>query len=126
MDYARALASDESVHARTRRRDGRRDLAGRASAGVHAWVWPSQDEHLLAPGDIPVVHTERGGQVTYHGPGQIVAYVLLDLRRAGLTVRGFVERLEQAVIDTLAAYGVRRRAVPAHRASTSRARGCRR
>ncbi|HQN11192.1 MAG TPA: lipoyl(octanoyl) transferase LipB [Quisquiliibacterium sp.] len=63
-------------------------------------------EHLLAPGTIPVVQTERGGQVTYHGPGQVVAYVLVDLHRAHLTVRGFVDRLEQAVIDTLARFGV--------------------
>ena len=63
-------------------------------------------EHVLAPGAIPVVQTERGGQVTYHGPGQVVAYVMVDLHRAHLTVRGFVERLEQAVIDTLAGFGV--------------------
>jgi lipoyl(octanoyl) transferase len=58
-------------------------------------------EHLLDPGDIPVVKTDRGGQVTYHGPGQLVAYLLLDLRRAGLGVRGLVSLLEQAVIDLL-------------------------
>ncbi len=63
-------------------------------------------EHLLAPGDIPVVQTERGGQVTYHGPGQVVAYVLVDLRRRGLTVRGLVDRLEHAVQALLRAYGV--------------------
>jgi lipoyl(octanoyl) transferase len=58
-------------------------------------------EHLLNPGDIPVVQTERGGQVTYHGPGQVIAYLLLDLRRRGLTVRSLVYRIEQAVIDCL-------------------------
>jgi lipoyl(octanoyl) transferase len=58
-------------------------------------------EHVLVPGDIPVVPVDRGGQVTYHGPGQIVAYPLVDLRRAGLGVRDFVTRIEQAVIDTL-------------------------
>jgi lipoyl(octanoyl) transferase len=63
-------------------------------------------EHLLATGDIPVVATERGGQVTYHGPGQVVAYVLLDLRRSGLGVRDLVCRLEQAVIDLAAGVGV--------------------
>lgn len=63
-------------------------------------------EHLLAPGDIPVVRTERGGQVTYHGPGQVLAYTLVDLKRRGLTVRGFVCLIEQAAIDTLAAYGL--------------------
>jgi len=60
-------------------------------------------EHLLDPGGIPVVRTERGGQVTYHGPGQVVTYTLIDLRRRALTVRGLVERLEQAVIDLLEA-----------------------
>lgn len=63
-------------------------------------------EHLLAPGEIPVIKTDRGGQVTYHGPGQLVAYLLLDLRRAGLGVRGLVTLLEQAVIDLLRAEGI--------------------
>ncbi|MGA9342150.1 MAG: lipoyl(octanoyl) transferase LipB [Rhodanobacteraceae bacterium] len=58
-------------------------------------------EHVLAPGDIPVVAVDRGGQVTYHGPGQIVGYPLLDLRRLGIGVRTMVCRLEQAIIDTL-------------------------
>ncbi|MFC3652297.1 lipoyl(octanoyl) transferase LipB [Dyella humi] len=58
-------------------------------------------EHVLAPGEIPVVPVDRGGQVTYHGPGQIVAYPLIDLRRAGLGVRELVNRIEQAIIDTL-------------------------
>ena len=60
-----------------------------------------KDEHVLAPGDIPVIHVDRGGQVTYHGPGQIVAYPLLDLRRLGVGVRDYVCRIEQAIIDTL-------------------------
>jgi lipoyl(octanoyl) transferase len=63
-------------------------------------------EHLLDPGDIPVVATDRGGQVTYHGPGQVVAYVLLDLRRAGIGVKALVRRLEQAALDVLAGYGI--------------------
>lgn len=62
--------------------------------------------HLLAPGGIPVVSTERGGQVTYHGPGQVVAYTLLDLHRRGLQVRETVCRLEQALIECLAWAGV--------------------
>ncbi len=65
-----------------------------------------QDGHLLAPGGIPVVRTERGGQVTYHGPGQVVAYPLLDLRRLGYFVKEYVFRLEAAVLDTLADAGV--------------------
>jgi lipoyl(octanoyl) transferase len=63
-------------------------------------------EHLLDPGPIPVVATDRGGQVTYHGPGQVVAYPLLDLRRAGYFVKEYVYRLEEAVIRTLAEFGV--------------------
>jgi lipoyl(octanoyl) transferase len=63
-------------------------------------------EHVLMPGDIPVVPVDRGGQVTYHGPGQIVAYPLLDLRRAGLGVRELVQRIEQAIIDTLANWNI--------------------
>ena len=63
-------------------------------------------EHVLAPGDIPVVATDRGGQVTYHGPGQAVAYLLLDLRRRGYGVRELVKRIESAVIDLLAGYGL--------------------
>jgi len=58
-------------------------------------------EHVLAPGDIPVLHVDRGGQVTYHGPGQIVVYPLLRLPRLGVGVRDYVCRIEQAIIDTL-------------------------
>ncbi|WP_353981989.1 lipoyl(octanoyl) transferase LipB [Salinicola endophyticus] len=63
-------------------------------------------EHLLLPGDIPVVASDRGGQVTYHGPGQIVLYPLLDVRRLGVGVRELVSLLEQAVIDLLAVHGI--------------------
>lgn len=69
-------------------------------------------EHLLMPGDIPVVHTDRGGQVTYHGPGQVVLYPLLDVRRAGVGVRELVSALENAVIDVLEGYGVEASAKP--------------
>ncbi|WP_429001472.1 lipoyl(octanoyl) transferase LipB [Xanthomonas arboricola] len=58
-------------------------------------------EHVLAPGEIPVLQVDRGGQVTYHGPGQLVVYPLLDLRRLGIGVRDYVCRIEQALIDTL-------------------------
>jgi lipoyl(octanoyl) transferase len=63
-------------------------------------------EHLINPTDIPVVKIDRGGQITYHGPGQIVAYLLLDLRRWKINVRELVRLMEQAVIDLLAEYGV--------------------
>ena len=62
--------------------------------------------HLLAPGDIPVVQIDRGGQVTYHGPGQLVVYPLIDLKRAGLGIRDFVMALERAVIDLAAQFGI--------------------
>jgi lipoyl(octanoyl) transferase len=62
--------------------------------------------HLLRPGDIPVVKTDRGGQVTYHGPGQLVAYVLVELHRRGLHVRSLVQALELAVVDAVAPYGI--------------------
>ena len=63
-------------------------------------------EHLLAPGSIPIIASDRGGQVTYHGPGQVLAYTLLDLRRAGCYVKEMVYRLEQACIKTLGHFGV--------------------
>lgn len=65
-----------------------------------------QADHVLVPGDIPVVATNRGGQVTYHGPGQVVAYPLIDLKRAGYFVKEYVYRIEEAVIKTLLHYGV--------------------
>ncbi len=63
-------------------------------------------EHLLSPGAIPVVQVDRGGQVTYHGPGQLVIYLLLDIRRRKLGVRQVINAMEQAVIDLLQAYGL--------------------
>jgi lipoyl(octanoyl) transferase len=63
-------------------------------------------EHLLKNIGIPVVKIDRGGQITYHGPGQIVCYLLLDLKRRGITIKGLVNRMEQALIDLLASYGV--------------------
>lgn len=63
-------------------------------------------EHLLATGDVPVVQVDRGGQVTYHGPGQWVVYLLLDLRRRGLGVRALVDLIEDALVALLAGYGI--------------------
>jgi lipoyl(octanoyl) transferase len=63
-------------------------------------------EHVLEPGDIPVVQSDRGGQVTYHGPGQIVVYVLVELKRRHLTIKTLVRLLEQAVINTLAQWRI--------------------
>ncbi len=73
---------------------------------VYTFGLNAKPEHLHDPGDIPVVRCDRGGQVTYHGPGQVVVYCLLDLRRLGLGVKTFVQKLEQSSIDVLADYGV--------------------
>jgi lipoyl(octanoyl) transferase len=69
-------------------------------------------EHLLLPGDIPVIQADRGGQVTYHGPGQLVCYLMLDVRRLGFGVRELVSRIEQSLIDLLASYDVQALAKP--------------
>ncbi|GAB3285439.1 lipoyl(octanoyl) transferase LipB [Parahaliea aestuarii] len=63
-------------------------------------------EHVLAPGDIPVVQVDRGGQVTYHGPGQWVIYLMVDVKRRGLGVRALVDVIEQAIVKLLASYGI--------------------
>ncbi len=66
----------------------------------------AREDHLLDAGGIPVVRTDRGGQITYHGPGQLIAYTLVDLQRLGLGIRPFVCQLEQSLIDLLAAYTI--------------------
>jgi len=88
------------------------------SAGTRDEIWFGQHppvytlgmrasrEHVLAPGDIPVVQIDRGGQVTYHGPGQLMVYVMLNLERRALTPRKLVQTLESAVIDTVSSYGI--------------------
>lgn len=65
-----------------------------------------QAEHVLAPGDIPVIPVDRGGQVTYHGPGQLVAYILIDMRRRGFGIKHLVQSIERAMIDGLAGHGI--------------------
>lgn len=69
-------------------------------------------DHILSPGAIPVVQSDRGGQVTYHGPGQVVAYPLIDLKRAGYYVKEYVYRIEEAVLRALAHFGVTGHRVP--------------
>ena len=69
-------------------------------------------EHLLTPGDIPIVHSDRGGQVTYHGPGQLVCYLLLDIRRLHLGVRDLVTAIEQSIVQLIKSYGVAAEAKP--------------
>ena len=66
----------------------------------------ASEEHLLAPGDIPVVQIDRGGQVTFHGPGQLMVYPLLDIRRADISVRNLVTALEQSIVDLVAEYEI--------------------
>lgn len=104
-DYAETWAAMRDF---TERRDA--DTADELWLVEHPPVFTlglnGRPEHLLAPGDIPVVQTDRGGQVTYHGPGQLIAYFLLDLRRRQLGVKEMVQRLEQAVIDLLQAQGI--------------------
>ena len=70
------------------------------------------EEHLLAPGDIPIVRIDRGGQVTFHGPGQLMVYPLIDIRRANIGVRTLVTALEQSVVDLVAEFGVEAAAKP--------------
>jgi len=95
-----------------------KDFARQPTADFHEALWicehrpvftlglAGRPEHVLAPGEIPVVAADRGGQVTYHGPGQVVAYPLIDLQRRGIYVKEYVYRLEEAAIRTLARWGV--------------------
>jgi lipoyl(octanoyl) transferase len=72
----------------------------------------ADESHVLAPGDIPVVRIDRGGQVTYHGPGQLVCYLMLDLRRLGYGVKSLVRRIEDSVVDLLSEYSLQAHAEP--------------
>ena len=97
---------------------GMQDFTATRDAGTPDALWicehPSvftqglagKSDHLLSPGNIAVVQSDRGGQVTYHGPGQVVAYPLIDLKRAGYYVKEYVYRIEESVIKTLAHFGV--------------------
>ncbi len=95
-----------------------RDFTDRRDASTRDELWITEHapvftqglngraEHLLAPGNIPVVQIDRGGQITYHGPGQLVLYCLLDIKRLGLGVKSLVATLEKSVIDLLQGYGI--------------------
>jgi lipoyl(octanoyl) transferase len=93
-----------------------RDLGSSTSEDDQLWMCEhppvftqglaGKPEHIFLPGSIPVVQTNRGGQVTYHGPGQVMGYPLIDLKRAGYFVKEYVYRIEEAVIRTLAHFGV--------------------
>jgi lipoyl(octanoyl) transferase len=86
--------------------DGRDQLWICEHPPVYTQGLAGKPDHVLNPGAIPVVQTDRGGQVTYHGPGQVVAYPLIDLKRAGYYVKEYVYRIEESVIRTLAHFGV--------------------
>ena len=105
LDYARAW-QDMQGFTDTRDENTGDELWLLEHPPVYTLGRNGKDEHLLEPGDIPVIRTDRGGQVTYHGPGQLIAYCLLDIRRRRLGVQSLVRILEQAVIDLLADYGV--------------------
>lgn len=99
--------------------DAMRDYTASRDAASEDQIWLVQHppvytqgqagkpEHLLAPGDIPVIQIDRGGQITYHGPGQTVMYLLLDLRRAGIGIRALVSLIEESVIGYLQELGIR-------------------
>ena len=93
-------------HTDTRGDDGDDELWLVEHEPVFTLGQAGKPEHVLAPGEIPVVRTTRCGQVTYHGPGQLVAYPLIDLRRLNIGVREFVCRIEQALIDALASWDI--------------------
>ena len=115
-EYAPTLAAMRAfTEARTARSDGTRDLTPNDTSDeiwlcehppVYTQGLAGKPEHVLNPHGIAVVRTNRGGQVTYHGPGQVVAYPLIDLKRQNIFVKEYVYRLEQAVIKTLAQFGV--------------------
>jgi lipoyl(octanoyl) transferase len=105
VEYQPTLEAMQSF-TRTRNADTEDELWLLQHPSVYTQGIAGKAEHVLAPGDIPVIQIDRGGQVTYHGPGQWVVYCLIDLRRAGLTVRGLVSAIEQGVIDLLAGLGI--------------------
>jgi len=105
LSYAQILA-DMRAFTDTRHADTPDEFWCLSHAPVFTQGLNGQPEHVLDPGPIPVVATDRGGQVTYHGPGQLIVYTLVDLARAGIGVRQWVEQIEQVLIDWLAEQGV--------------------
>ena len=93
-------------HAARRTADGDDEIWCLEHPAVYTLGASGRTEHVLAPGDIPVVPVDRGGQVTYHGPGQLVVYPLLDLKRRGLGIRDLISALEQSVIAAVAGLGI--------------------
>ena len=109
VDYAPTYAAMQAFTSQ-RSREPAQDVRDELWICEHPPVFTQglagKPEHIFLPGDIPVVQTNRGGQVTYHGPGQVMAYPLIDLQRAGYYVKEYVYRLEEAVIRTLAHWNV--------------------
>jgi len=101
MDYEPAYQAMQAFNA-ARQPDTVDEIWCLEHAPVYTLGLAGRTEHVLDAGDIPVVKVDRGGQVTYHGPGQLVVYLLLDLKRSGIGIRDYVQRLEQSVIDMLA------------------------
>ena len=113
-DYATTLAAMQRFTGQ-RRPDTPDELWFLEHAPVYTLGLSRRREHVLDPGGIAVVESDRGGQVTYHAPGQLIAYVLMDLRRAGMSIKSLVSRLEQSVIDFLGGLdieGRRRKGAP--------------
>ncbi|HJP03461.1 MAG: octanoyltransferase [Chromatiales bacterium] len=104
-DYAATLA-DMQKFSQERTPETRDEIWMLEHPPVFTLGMNADESHIIDAGDIPVVKVDRGGQVTYHGPGQLVVYVLIDLMRARLGIRDLVCRLEQAIIATLAGYGI--------------------
>ncbi len=106
LDTCRAM----QTFTRNRGADTRDEIWRLEHAPVFTQGRSGRAEHVLAPGNIPVVASDRGGQVTYHGPGQVVIYLLLDIRRLRLTPRALVSLIEKTVMDLLGTYGIRGKA----------------
>lgn len=104
-DYTETLRAMQ-VHNRTRTADTPDEIWLLEHSPVYTLGLAGKPEHVLNAGQIPVIKVERGGQVTYHGPGQLVAYLLLDTKRLGYGVKELVRRIEQSLIDLLAQYGI--------------------
>jgi lipoyl(octanoyl) transferase len=104
-DYTETLRAMQT-HNRTRNANAADEIWLLEHPPVFTLGLTGKPEHVLNAGEIPVIKVERGGQVTYHGPGQLVAYLLLDVKRLGYGVKELVRRIEQSLIDLLAQYGI--------------------
>jgi lipoyl(octanoyl) transferase len=104
-DYAQTLLAMQTQN-RTRTAETADEIWLLEHPPVYTLGLAGKAEHVLNAGDIPVIKVERGGQVTYHGPGQLLAYLLLDVKRLGYGVKELVRRIEQSLIDLLAQYGI--------------------